>query len=52
MIKSCNDVTTLNEFEEFIILRLNTVKVGLIETAKILRWDAGRNVNPDRLQTF
>jgi len=52
MIKSCNDVTTMKDFEEFIKLRLNTVEVGLLETARILRWDAGHTVHPDRLKTF
>jgi len=52
MIKSCNDVTTMKDFDEFIKLRLNTVEVGLIETARILRWDAQHNIRPDRIKTF
>ena len=52
MIRSCNDVTTLDEFEEFIKLRLNTVQMGLVETARILRWNAEHNIRPDRIETF
>jgi len=52
MIRSCDDVTTMKDFEEFVKLRLNTVEVGLIETAGILRWDAGHIIRPDRIKTF
>ena len=52
MTKSCEDVTTSDEFEEFIKLKLNTVEVGLLETAKILCWDAQHLIRPDRIETF
>ena len=52
MIKSCEDVTTLDEFEKFIQLRINTIEVGLIETARILRWDAGHTIHPDKIGTL
>jgi len=52
MIKSCEDVTTMDEFDEFMKLRLNTLQVGLIETAGILRWDSAHNIHPDTVQTL
>ena len=52
MVNSCNDVTTMKDFEEFIKLRINTIEVGLIETARILRWDAGHTICPDKIKTF
>ncbi len=52
MIKSCEDVTTMKDFEEFIKLRLNTTEVGLLETAGMLCWDAIHIIRPDRIETF
>lgn len=52
MNRSCEDVTTLDEFEEFVKLRLNTIEVGLIETARILCCDDGHIIRSDRIETF
>lgn len=44
MIKSCEDVETLDDFEELMEFRANALRMGLEETARMVCWDAGNLV--------
>lgn len=47
MIKSCEDIKTLDEFEELLNFRANALRMGLDETARMMCWDAGNLVCPE-----
>lgn len=38
MIRSCEDIKTMDEFQKFSNLFLNTRNVGLEETARLIIW--------------
>ncbi len=38
--RSCEDIRSVDEFENFIEFRANALRMGLDETARILCWDA------------
>jgi len=46
MIKSCEDITTTDEFDIFYNIYHNTHNIGLEETADIMCWDETYVVNP------
>ncbi len=47
MIKSCEDIKTMNEFDSFHAYFVNTTNVGLVETARLIRWDQCRIMEPE-----
>jgi len=48
MITSCEDITTLDQFEEFMNFRANILRLGLEETANMLCWhDTGHLMCPE-----
>ncbi len=47
MIRSCEDVETLEEFEELMEFRANALRMGLEETARMVCWDTGNLVCPE-----
>lgn len=47
MIKSCEDVKTLADFHECCRLRDRLTKMGLKETARMIRWDEYRTICPE-----
>ncbi|KKM05716.1 hypothetical protein LCGC14_1751250 [marine sediment metagenome] len=47
MIRSCEDVKTLDEFAEWITFRANVLRMGLDETAEMLCWDSGNLICPE-----
>lgn len=52
MIKSCENIETLDEFEELLNFRANVLRMGLDETARMLCWDAGNLVCPEFFVTL
>ena len=52
MIKSCEDVRTISDFNEFYNARYNADRVGLIETADILCWDENNLISPEVIMSF
>jgi len=47
MIKSCEDIKTLDEFHKLGDYRLRTIDIGLLETANMLSWNRGCLISPD-----
>ena len=47
MIKSCEDIETLDEFEKWIGFRANALRMGLFETADIVCWGEGELMDPE-----
>ena len=39
MIKSCEEVKTIDNFDELVLFRSKTVRIGLRETAEMLCWN-------------
>ncbi len=46
MIRSCEDIKTLDEFEELMEFTANSVRMGLQETADIVCWSKGELIAP------
>ncbi len=46
MIKSCEDVKTVNDFEEFCETLRSVRIMGLKETAKLIVWGSPAIINP------
>lgn len=46
MIKSCEDVKTINDFDEFYQTQRRVRIMGLKETAKLIAWDSPTIINP------
>lgn len=46
MIKSCENIETLDEFYAFGYFLSRTYNIGLIETASIRRWDLTHLISP------
>ncbi len=47
MIRSCEDVKTLDEFEELMQSCANALRMGLQETADVVCWSKGELIDPD-----
>ncbi len=47
MIKSCEDVKTLNDFYEFSRYRNKTRDMGLIETNNMMKWSKNKLIDPE-----
>ncbi|KKM69943.1 hypothetical protein LCGC14_1445690 [marine sediment metagenome] len=47
MIKSCESIKTLDEFEELMESRANALRMGLEETARMVCWDERNLVCPE-----
>ena len=47
MIRSCEDVKTLDEFEELMELCANALRMGLQETVDVVCWSKGELIDPD-----
>ncbi|KKM05715.1 hypothetical protein LCGC14_1751240 [marine sediment metagenome] len=47
MIRSCKDIKSMDDFQEFATCKDRTVEMGLFETARILRWNALFVMSPD-----
>ena len=47
MIRSCEDIKTLDEFEELMEFTANSVRMGLQETADVVCWSKGELIDPD-----
>lgn len=47
MIRSCVDVKTRADFYECCRLRDRLTKMGLKETARMIRWDEYRTISPE-----
>lgn len=47
MIRSCENIETLDEFEEWIGSRANALRMGLQETADIVCWSEGELMDPE-----
>ena len=46
MIKSCEDIETLDEFEELMKSTANALCMGLQETGDIVCWSKGELIDP------
>jgi len=47
MIKSCEDIKTLDEFEELMESTANASRMGLQETVYIVCWSKGELIDPE-----
>lgn len=47
MIRSCNDIKTLNDFYEFSRSWRNACEMGLEETTNIISWSEITLINPE-----
>lgn len=47
MIRSCEDIKTLDDFKKLVKYRDGANSVGLEETASIICWDKVTTMNPD-----
>lgn len=52
MIKSCEDITTLDEFEYWAAARGKMLRIGLEETAEILCWDSENLMCPELFENL
>lgn len=52
MIRSCEDVKTVDNFEELVVVRIETIKIGLCETAEMLCWDKKYIICPILVETL
>ena len=52
MIRSCNDVKTIKDFDEFYDVRYNAREMGLKETADIICWDEDNIICPELLESL
>jgi len=52
MIKSCEDIETLDEFEELMESTANALRMGLHETGDIICWSQGELVDPELFEAL
>jgi len=52
MIRSCEDVKTVSDFNEFYDARYNAYIIGLKETADIICWDENNLISPELIISF
>ena len=52
MIKSCEDIKTIDEFEELMESCVNSVRMGLQETADIVCWSKGELIAPELFESL
>ncbi len=52
MIKSCEDVKTLDEFEELMEFTANALLMGLQETGDIVCWSKGELIDPELFEAL
>ncbi len=52
MIKSCDDVETWDDYNEFANMLFNTNDMGLRETVKMLCWDDPNIISPKAFGTL
>ena len=52
MIRSCEDVKTLEEFHKFSNYRFRIIDIGLLETANMIAWNRGCLISPELINNL